>query len=548
MAAVNFGPKTSFDLLKGKKILIVDDFPQMRSALKKMVESYGATDIQDARNGDDAVKIISKNSFDIILCDYSLGENTKDGQQVLEEVKQRDLVPVSTVYMMLTAESTVEMVMGAVEYKPDGYLTKPFTKEVLVGRLEKIMERKSIFVDIEKAIKRKDYDGAMSLCDAKIKENPKHMLDLLKFKSDILLDTGQFDEAGVLFEKVLGIKTVAWAQIGLGKIRFHQKEFMKARDLFQQVLDENESAVEAYDCLAKTYEELNDLTHAQEILQIAISKSPKAILRQQALGEIAMKNKDYEVAEKSFKATVKIGKQSCYKDPKHYTKLARVLSENKNPLEALKVIGMVREEYKDKSDAAMQASMVEGIVYKKLGQEEKANACLDDALKLHERIGSKASIEDSMSLAQTCYELDAKDKGNNIMREVIRNHAEEDGVLKNAKAIFKDAGMEEEGANLIENSRDEIVQLNNQGVKLVKDGKLEEAIDFFEKAAEHLPDNGTMNMNAAQALLMFMEKNGKSDQHLYKARQYLDRVGKSNPGHEKYKKLLKMYETVSAVK
>lgn len=548
MAAVNFGPKITFDLLKGKKILIVDDFPQMRSSLKKMVESYGATDIQDARNGDDAVKIIAKNSFDIILCDYSLGENTKDGQQVLEEVKQRELIPGSTVYMMLTAESTVEMVMGAVEYKPDGYLTKPFTKEILVARLEKLLEKKAIFVDIEKTIKRKDFDGAMKLCDAKIKDNPKYMLDLLKFKSDILLDTLQFDEAGVLFEKVLGIKTVAWAQIGLGKIRFHQKEFMQARDLFQQVLDENESAVEAYDWLAKTYEELNDLAHAQEILQIAISKSPKAILRQLALGEVAMKNKDYEVAEKSFKATVKIGKQSCYKDPKHYTKLARVLSENKNPLEALKVIGAVREEYKDKNDASMQASMVEGIVYKKLGQEEKANACLDDALKMHERLGSKASVGDSMTLAQTCYELDAKDKGNNIMREVIRNHHEENGVLKNAKAIFKDMGMEEEGANLIENSRDEIVQLNNQGVKLVKDGKLEEAIEFFEKAAEHLPDNGTMNMNAAQALLMYMEKNGKNDQHLYKARQYLDRVGKSDPGHEKYRKLLKMYETVSAGK
>ena len=67
--------------LEGKKILIIDDFAEMRSTLRGMLASYGANDISMASNGEDAVDMICRKNFDIILCDYNLGDG-KDGQQV----------------------------------------------------------------------------------------------------------------------------------------------------------------------------------------------------------------------------------------------------------------------------------------------------------------------------------------------------------------------------------------------------------------------------------------------------------------------------------
>lgn len=545
---IKLGPQVSYDLLKGKKFLVVDDFPQMRSSVKKMLESYGAVDIEDARNGEEAIKKIAKNKYDIILCDYSLGEDSRDGQQILEEAKHRGLLKHSTIFMMITAESTVEMVMGAVEYQPDDYLTKPFTKEVLLGRLDKMIDKKKLFSDIERAVAKKDFQGAMAMCDARSKENAKYMLDFFRFKGDLLLEMRDYEAATALFDKVLAIRTIPWALAGLGKISFHKQEYMQARDYFQQVIEENETYVEAYDWLSKTFEKLGDLDEAQEILQTAIKKSPKAILRQQALADVALKNKDMEVAERSLKAAVKIGKNSCFKNPSHYTKLARVVAETKNPLEALKVIGTVRDEFKDQGEAALQANVVEGVVYKKMGQEEKAKACLQEASKQFEAMGSKADVHTAMSLAKAYYEVGDKEKGNEMMQEIIRNHHEEESVLEEAKRIFEELNMTSEGSDLIDNSKDEIVQLNNSGVRLVKEGKLQEAIDFFEQAAEKLPENATMNMNAAQSLMMFMDKEGKNDRYLYRARQFLDRVGKTSPDNEKYRKLSSMYEKISASK
>ncbi|HHJ80906.1 MAG TPA: response regulator, partial [Candidatus Tenderia electrophaga] len=128
--------------LKGKKILIIDDFAEMRSNLRNMLIPFDGSDISTAGNGDDAIAHISQNIYDIILCDYNLGEG-KDGQQVLEEAKLRGQLPYSTVFLMVTAESTTFMVMGALEHQPDDYLTKPFNASILQKRLKKALDKKS---------------------------------------------------------------------------------------------------------------------------------------------------------------------------------------------------------------------------------------------------------------------------------------------------------------------------------------------------------------------------------------------------------------------
>ena len=149
--------------LKGKHILIIDDFPGMRSMLKNMLTVYCPDTITEATNGEEAINFITENQYDVILCDYNLGPG-KDGQQVLEEAKEKDLIPYSSIYIMTTAENTAEMVMGAVEYIPDGYLSKPFTKEVLISRLKKLVEKKENLREISFAIQQRDYVSAIDIC------------------------------------------------------------------------------------------------------------------------------------------------------------------------------------------------------------------------------------------------------------------------------------------------------------------------------------------------------------------------------------------------
>ena len=123
MSVVNFKRQE----IESKSFLVVDDFGDMRSMLKNMLTSIGVTQINTAASGADAIDAITNQHYDIILCDYNLGPG-KNGQQILEEIRYRELIGLHTIFVIISAENTRGMVMGAVEYEPDSYLTKPFTK------------------------------------------------------------------------------------------------------------------------------------------------------------------------------------------------------------------------------------------------------------------------------------------------------------------------------------------------------------------------------------------------------------------------------------
>ena len=528
-----------------KKILIVDDFGEMRGTLKRMVQSFNAKDIDVAAHGKDAVNQLSRKAYDIILCDYNLGPG-KDGQQVLEEAKHKGLVGAATIFIMITAENTMEMVMGAVEYRPDDYLTKPFTKDLLGSRLRKLMMKKADLAEIERASQRKEYNHAIALCDERIDAKPKNLAELLRIKGELCISAGNFDEAAAVYEKVLALRGVPWAMFGLGKVRFLTGNLMEAKDIFQEITREHRTYVEAYDWLAKTLEELDDLSEAQAVLSAAVELSPKAIQRQKALGDVALKNDDPELAERAFRKAVRIGRESVYRSPSDYTKLAQSLSGIKNGQEALKVLHSVRKEFAGDNEAALAATITEGSVFKGMGRESEAHKAFQEASKLYEGVAAKVDSSVTLAMAKMSFLVGEEEHGQELMRDVVRNNHEDEKVLREAQAAFDAVGMGEEGRALISETKDEVVQLNNQGVRLVKEGKLEEAIRFFEDAVKVMADNKTVNLNAAQVMVMSMQKQGRNDRYLYQVRQYLDRVRRIEPANATLQKLSAIYEKMIA--
>src|SRR5688500_5973934 len=117
-----------------KRCLVIDDLPSMRHMLRDMSRGLGVRYIDQGENGAEAVASLSRNKYDVVLCDYTMGTG-KNGQQVLEEAKILDLIGPTCIWLMVSAEKSVESVMGAAEYQPDGYLVKPITEGVLQTRL-----------------------------------------------------------------------------------------------------------------------------------------------------------------------------------------------------------------------------------------------------------------------------------------------------------------------------------------------------------------------------------------------------------------------------
>ncbi|MBI5057549.1 MAG: response regulator [Nitrospirae bacterium] len=530
--------------LKYKKFLIVDDFVEFRKLMMRMLESLGLKNMDEAGSGEAAIAKMEKKTYDIVLCDYNLGHGKKDGQQILEEAKHRGLIGYSCIFIMLTAENTMPMVMGAVEYQPDDYMIKPITKDALTRRLDRCMKRKADFETVENAIRNNEYARAIALCGELAKNNPKNILEYLRLKSELCITIGRYDDATAVFEEVLAMREIAWAKMGLGKVHFLKADYPKAKEFFQAVIEENKTYMEAYDWLARTLEELGSPADAQQVLVAATEISPKAILRHQAIGRISYKMSDFDTAEEAYKSAVTIGKNSCFKSPTDYTGLAKTLVKKDASEEALSVLGEARNEFKGNNDAMLQTAVTEGIVFKKLNRPEEAKKALQEAAGLFDGHPGHIPMEESMDLAKVCFELGEKETGLKFMRDIMKNNHDNDKVIKMVRDVFKNAKLESEGEEIIISTRSQILKLNNDGVALAEAGKLEEAIEYFEKAVSGCPENKIVNANAAHVLMLHMKKNGRKDKFLQKVSQYLDRVKKIDPTFDRYQQLLDMYEKI----
>ena len=69
-----------------KKCLVVDDVPDIRASLKRILIDYGSSDVDMAGSAEEAIEICEKKYYDIVLADYNLGPG-KNGQQLLEELR-----------------------------------------------------------------------------------------------------------------------------------------------------------------------------------------------------------------------------------------------------------------------------------------------------------------------------------------------------------------------------------------------------------------------------------------------------------------------------
>ena len=518
--------------LKKANILIIDDFQGMRTMLRNMVKDVGGVKIDTAASGKEAISQLKQLNYDIVICDYNLGPGP-NGQQLLEEARLNNYIGAAAVWIMVTAEKTTDMVMGAAEVKPDDYILKPINQDMLQTRLEKLLLRKKSLGGIEAALKAKNYVGAIEQCDLKIREKPANLQEILRIKSDVLLTIGRFEEAATLFESVLAVRSVPWAKTGLGKVKFHTKDYEAAKRIFSEVLADNRIFMEASDWLVKTLDAMGDTVQAQKVLQDAVGLSPNSAVRQKALGETAYKNGDLDLAQTAFEHTIRISEFSPHKSAAVFAGLAKVFSEKNSPVEALNVLKHGKREFKDSPGAELETAIAESMVYEKMGQQDKALEAMAQAQQLKGDLGGALSPAMAMEMAKALFRMGNKEAAAALLRDVVKNNHDSAGISAQVQALFESEQLGDEGRALIQASRQEVININNQGVALGREGKPDEAIALLRKALQEMPGSETVMMNLCGLLIVQVKKSGRSDERLAGIRELLYRVQVLNPANKK---------------
>lgn len=363
-----------------KKALLIEDMAEARIMQKKMLNDFGFKSIEIAMKAESAIELLRSNSYDVILSDYNLG-NGKDGQQLLEEARHSHLIPNTSTYLMVTAETSTEMVMGAIEYVPDGYITKPFSQAVLERRLLKLIKNKEQLLEVNKALDANDYEKAVSEARKVADSKPALAGRCHRIIGDALMNLEKYQEALELFKTCRKESRMPWAAFGEAKCHYYLNNIDKSESKFRQLTLENKFFVSAYDWLAKTLVKKGELEEAQAVLVDAVGRSPKNLKRQIELGKLSLDVQDNLMAEMSFRRAVFLAKHSCFNEAEvylqHMTAIVALAREGDIPSRQIDnfqtTLSKVHQNFFDSPKVRSEAYLLEMELYSALGDKKTMN-------------------------------------------------------------------------------------------------------------------------------------------------------------------------------
>ncbi|OWW20780.1 response regulator [Noviherbaspirillum denitrificans] len=527
--------------LRSLTALIVEPQSGMRANLHNMLNLCGITKIDHAVSSGTAIRPLKNKSYDLIICEYDLGEG-QDGQQLLEDLRHNKLIPLWTIFIIVTAERAYEKVVSAAELAPNDYILKPFTADNLLDRIARAIEKRTAFLPAYHLMEHGNLLEAIDICRAGEAKYPRYAIDFLRLRAELHVILGEAAEAEKIYQELLQTKAVAWARLGLAKTLFMQGEYGDAEALLQTLVEESSKYMDAYDWLAKTHEAMDQLPKAKEVLNNAVAISPHAVRRLRKLGDIALETGDVDTAEKSFQKVVTKAKYSEFRDPEDHVRLVRTLVKKGDTQQASSVIRDMEKSLGNLEKTPACRALSSALVQKELGNDDKVAEELAAAVAAC-RDTAGISNDLRMELARNCLEHAFDNGAAEVMRDVMSNAAD-DAAMSKAMNVFEKAGKKELAETVVKESRRQVVDLVSSGAEKARQGDYQGAVQLMTAAVHKLPDNPQVVFNAAVAVLKYLENIGWEGKLGDQVKVYIESARRLDPNNPRLVPLTELYQNI----
>lgn len=141
-----------------ERVLVVDDEKEIRDFLLKALSIVGNFEVDSAIDGEDALKKIEQEKFDLVLTDLKMPKI--DGIKLIKEISQRKP---EILTVLITGHGTIDSAIEAMKQGASDYITKPLNIDEMILRLKKVLEEKQRF------LRMKDYIDQLERANKELK-------------------------------------------------------------------------------------------------------------------------------------------------------------------------------------------------------------------------------------------------------------------------------------------------------------------------------------------------------------------------------------------
>jgi predicted Zn-dependent protease len=290
--------------------LVVDGNPTSRSILVSQLRDFGVGTVVQAARAIDARRQLEFRAFDFVLCELHFANEASSGQDLLDDLRRNQLLPFSTIFIMITGEATYAKVAEAAESALDGYLLKPHKATQLGDRLRQSRVRKLSLLGIFTAIEKEDFEEAARLCMERFESKGKFWLYAARVGAELLLRVGRPGDAQQLYKAVVAAKTLPWAKLGVARSQLDAGQITQATSTLENLISAEPNYGDAYDVMGRAQFELGKFDKALETYKMAATLTPTSITRLQNLAMMTYYSGDHVEAEKLLDRTARMGLDS----------------------------------------------------------------------------------------------------------------------------------------------------------------------------------------------------------------------------------------------
>jgi len=527
-----------------KSCLIVDDLPEVRGTVKRMMQSLGVKKIDTAADADEAMVMCESRPYGLVLCDYNLGKS-KDGQQLLEELRFMSKLPYTTLFIMITAESSREMVLGAIENQPDDYITKPIAPSHLSKRLDRALLKHQDLYDIKEAIDAKNFRRAVDLCSEKIEAGHKFTLDCKRYKAQLLTSLEDFEPAAEIYQSVLNERSLVWAQIGLARIKMQDPSgYDEAEEILHSVIAVDSRYIEAYDLLSQIEKQKNNIDEAQAFTLRATQLSPKSILRYRRLATLAELNNDNLTCLSAYQSAIRWNHNSCYAKADDYLNLARTTIplvaglKDRNSVDkaksALSMLDRMRKRFPHE-EKHVRAQLLECQLHTGQGKIDLGKSMAEQAESAFKAL-ENPNIETRFDFVTSQLTCGSKQEANKELYLMARQYKNDNTVLERIDKL-SDEPISLAGKKCA-------AELSRSGINAYKNKNYDDALKIFTDALCLYPNHTGLNLNLVQAALAKTNDLGpdeRLDQLCVQCIRRVGELGEDNAQFTRFDFLLKQH-------
>jgi DNA-binding NarL/FixJ family response regulator len=270
------------------KTLVIDPSAMMRSVTAAQLRDGGVGEVATCGKMQQARLLLERDVFDIVVCNLELEESGQmSANDLLNELRREQLLPFSTVFLMVTSHVTYAQAVEAAEAALDGFLVRPYTGAALLDRLLEARHRKRELAGVLSALEAGKLEHAVQRALVRFQERQPFWVFCGRMAADLLLRLQRPQDALPIFERMQEWRPAAWARVGIARSEWAAGRLGKAQKAIDALLLDEPDCADALDLQGRMRVERSDFAGALESYRAASQATPGCLLRAQHAGALA---------------------------------------------------------------------------------------------------------------------------------------------------------------------------------------------------------------------------------------------------------------------